>query len=694
MRRAALLLAGLALVSPAALSAQDSFPSHPPKPTLLTPAQFPPFQEVKLANGVDLVVVERHALPVASVSLSFRAGGIYDPSGKEGLADLVAEVLTKGTTTRSADQIASAIEGVGGSLSASASDDFLTITAEALSDQLDLIFDLLGDVTRNATFPASELDLARTRELSSLALELSQPASIAGRFFGKEIYGDNPYGRSATEQSIKAIGQQDLVDFAHARIRPGGALLVVAGDVTVAQAESLVQKSFAGWTGGQPQAPAPVSTAAKHATDILLVHRAASAQSTILVGNTTILPTDPLSYAGRVVTQVLGGGADSRLFRVLREEKSWTYDTHASFRRYRGLGYWVGAAGVRTAATDSALHELLHQIDLIRTAPIPDSELVAAKGYLVGSFPLSIETPGQIASQVATAKLLGLDPDYLRLYRERLNAVTALQAEAAAKRLFRPEAFSIVVVGDGARVYDKLAAIAPVRVVDLQGHPIAPEDLKPQTGPLTLDAAQIVPRRDSFVVLVQGNPLGARVTELRRTADSLVFDETLALGPAGGQHLALVFDPTTFGVREVDQTGNAGGQQSEAHLRYDGGRVKGSATVPQPGGTPRSLTIDTTVAPGTYDANAVNVLIPALPLATGKSFAMSVFSSGDGSAKVLSVDVASAETVTVPAGTFQTFKVRVSGGEAPFVLYVSSDTPRRIVKLEIVGAPVVFELAK
>ena len=110
--------------------------------------------------------------------------------------------------------------------------------------------------------------------------------------------------------------------------------------------------------------------------------------------------------------------------------------------------------------------------------------------------------------------------------------------------------------------------------------------------------------------------------------------------------------------------------------------------------TESKRTIHTRSELGTYDANAVNVLIPALPLATGKSFAMSVFSSGDGSAKVLSVDVASAETVTVPAGTFQTFKVRVSGGEAPFVLYVSSDTPRRIVKLEIVGAPVVFELAK
>jgi len=155
-----------------------------------------------------------------------------------------------------------------------------------------------------------------------------------------------------------------------------------------------------------------------------------------------------------------------------------------------------------------------------------------------------------------------------------------------------------------------------------------------------------------------------------------------------------VLDANDLSVKQVDQTGTAGGQQTAAHLTYGGGRVKGSATVPQQSGTPQSLAIDTTLAPGTYDDNALNVIVPALRLEPGKSFAVNVFSSTDGSARVFTVNVGAKESVTVPGGEFQAFKVEVSGGEAPFILYVSGDAPRRIVKLEIVGAPIVFELAK
>src|SRR5207244_2099508 len=304
-----------------------------PKPPPLSPARFPPFQEVALPNGLQLVIIEHHEQPVVSVTLSFRAGGSYDPAGKEGLSALVAELLTKGTERRTAEQLAATIEGVGGSLSASSGDDFLTVSADALSDQVDLVFDVLGDVVLHATFPASEVELARTRALSALALELSRPASLASRFFASEVYGRNPYGRSATRESYTAVTRDDVTAFAGQRLRPAGALLVVAGDVTAPQVQALVEQAFAGWRGAPP-----------------------------------------------------------------------------------------ATAKVRTDVTDSARSEMLRQVDRIRTETIPDSELAAVKGFLVGSFPLTIETPSQIASHVANAKLLGLGDDYLRLYRERLSA--------------------------------------------------------------------------------------------------------------------------------------------------------------------------------------------------------------------------------------------------------------------------------
>src|SRR3989454_6778106 len=185
----------------------------------------------------------------------------------------------------------------------------------------------------------------------------------------------------------------------------------------------------------------------------------------------TLFPYTTLfrSYPGRVATQVLGGGPDSRLFLILREQKSWTYGAYASLHRSRGLGYWQATAEVRTDVADSALRELLHQIDRIRTEGIPDSELAAAKGFLVGSFPLTIETPSQIASQVASVKLLGLGDEYLRLYRDRLAAVTALQARAAAARLYRRGPPTGGGVGGGAEPCDPPPGVAPPPILDAEG---------------------------------------------------------------------------------------------------------------------------------------------------------------------------------------------------------------------------------
>ena len=680
---------------PVPLSGQG-VPEAPPRPTRLTPVHFPPFKEATLPNGLQLVVIEHHEQPVVSATLSFRAGGIYDPAGKEGLSDLAAELLSKGTDSRSAEQIAATIEGVGGTLSASSADDFLTISAEALSDQAGLVFDLLGDVTLHSTFPENEVELARTRALSALALQLSQPGAVAQRFFGSEIYGRNPYGRSATRESYRAVTRDDVALFVRQRLRPVGALLVVAGDVTDAQVRDLVAKAFAGWRGAPPPSPALPAPTTRVATDLLLVHRPGSAQANIALGNTTIVPTDPVYYPGRVATQVLGGGADSRLFLILREQKSWTYGAYASLHRYRGLGYWQATAEVRTDVADSALRELLHQIDRIRTEVIPDSELAAAKGFLVGSFPLTIETPSQIASQVASVKLLGLGDEYLRLYRDRLAAVTSLQARAAAARLYRRGALTIVVVGDGAKLYGRLQGIAPIRIVDVDGKSLMPADLTPPTGPVALDAAQFVAHTDSSRVVIQGNPEGFTVSEIRRPPpDSLVYAERSNLGNgAFQQQTTIVFEPATGTVRQVDQVTIQQGQKAETHLTYVGGRVKGASAAPQPDGSVKRFAIDTALPPGTVDENAVPFVVPALPLAVGKTFALTCFTPSENAIKVLTFKVGAPEAVTVPAGTFQGFRIDVTGSRVPFTMYVGADTPRRVLKTEFVGQPFLVELLK
>jgi len=321
------------------------------------------------------------------------------------------------------------------------------------------------------------------------------------------------------------------------------------------------------------------------------------------------------------------------------------------------------------------------------------------KGFLVGSFPLTIETPQQIASTIANSRLLGLGPDYVRLYRERLAAVTPLQARAAAARTYHRAALSIVVVGDGEALYDRLKAIAPVRLVDVDGKALTTDDLHPRAGAPTLDRAQIVTRADSFQVVVQGNPLGFMTTSTRSSADSLVYLETTNIaGGAVQQQTTVILNPADLTMAKIDQTGSAqtpaGQQPSDIHLSYAGGRVTGKSTTPQQSGTPQTLAIDTTVVPGTYDDNALTLIIPALPLAVGETFNLNVFESGKGLAKVIQVKVSEGGGVTVPAGTFQTFRLDISGGQLPTVFFVAKDTPRRIVRIELIGAPLVFELVK
>ncbi|PYP16972.1 MAG: hypothetical protein DMD54_08450 [Gemmatimonadetes bacterium] len=688
----------LSIVAPllvsAPLAAQEPFPTSPPVAVRLRPVQFPPFREVALPNGMTLLLVENHEQPTLSLSLSFRAGTYYDPPGKEGLSAMVAELLTKGTPTRDAEQLAAEIEGVGGTISASSGDDFLTISTDGLSDHADLAFALLGDVARRATFPDPELELARTRFLSALAVELSQAENVATRAFQREVYGRNPYGRNTSAESFKAITRTDVVNFAGRRIRPGGALLVVAGEITLPKAQELANRAFGTWSGAAAATPAALAPPTKRSTDILLVNRPGSVQANIVIGNTTFLPTDTGYYPARIATHVLGGGSDSRLFTILREQKSWTYGSYAALRRYRGLGYWNATFEGRTEVADSALAELLHQIDRVRTELIPDSELTAAKGFLVGSFPLTIETPRQIAQVVTSARLLGLGSDYLQRYRDRLAAVSATRARAAAQRTYKRTALTIVVVGDAKVLYDKLKAIAPVRLVDIAGNALDPADLNPTAAAVVFDPTQVVAQRDSLQALVQGNVAGSQVYSIDVAGDSIVYSEVTTIAMAGLQQRSTVVLNPDLTMRRSDQTGTVQGQQTTTHLDYSGGRVKGSAMAPQPSGTPKSFTIDTALAAGTIDDNALQLALLALPLERGKMFNLNVFSSGEGTTKIVNVKVAGVEQVQVPAGTFPAFRLELSGMQLPVVMYVSQQGPRRLIRIAPTGAPVVFELVK
>ena len=693
----AVLALGLSVpVLPSPALAQ--YPTTPPAAAPLRPTRFPAFVKGRLPDGVNVIIVEQHKQPVVTLTLATQAGASYDPADKAGLSDLVADLLTKGTEGRTADQIAAQVEGAGGSIGAYADNDFLRVTVSALAEKLPQAMDVLADVVTHSTFPAGEVDLSRTRALSSLQLELSDPGSIAQRAFRHEVYGDQPYGRNYTPQSLRAITRDDVVGFFTAHIRPAGALLVVAGDVTPATVMRLATRALAGWRGGSPP-PAPAAAPPAHpATDIVVVHKLGAVQSNILAGFAFIAPRDSAVFPLTVMSQILGGGSDSRLFQILREQKSWTYGAYSRFTRPRGTGVFFANAEVRTPVTDSALAELLHQLERMRTEVPADSEVAAAKNFLVGSFPLSIQTPEQIANAVASARLLGLPDDYVPRFRDRLAAVTAERLAAADRRYLTTDHMVVVVVGDATRILDGLKKLGPpVRIVDVEGKPLTEASLAAPPAAVQWAPDRLVPGSYAFRVLVQGNPLGqASHVVARDTVGGrpvLRLTATMTISTFAQESDSILMDGASLAPIRIRQGGSAGGQQESIALDYDGAHVKGHVHVPQRAGV-RDADVDTTVAAGTLDETQVTPLVLALPLASGGRWTLAAYAGSEGVVRNITVAVTGDSTVTVPAGTFDCWKVEVAGGQVPMVLYISKAAPYTLARWQLVGPPVAFELTE
>jgi hypothetical protein len=415
-------------------------------------------------------------------------------------------------------------------------------------------------------------------------------------------------------------------------------------------------------------------------------------QSNIVVGNLTFPTSSAAYYPATVANRVLGGGSDGRLFKTLREKRGWTYGAYSNLSREKDMGGIVATAEVRNPVTDSALTELLAIERSLGTTPTPLAELTAAKEGLVGSMPLQIETAQALAEQVGRYAMLGLPKDYIRTLRPRVASVTAAQLQDAARRYFRPDQAMIVVVGDGAQIYEKLARVAPTRIVSAQGDPMQPSDLVQRTTSLPVDMTKMVERADSFAVNVQGNTLGWQTSALVRTPNGYAYRTAVQLGAMMQQK-----QETTFGSDlkpiAVKGSGQVQGMAMNTDLTYSGGRVKGSSVKPGAAGL-QSVTVDTTVAPGVLDDNMIGALVPALNWAPNAKFTVSSFDAASNSVRPITLSVAGSESVTVPAGTFPVYRVELTGQSQPLTLYVTTASPHRVVKMAPGGAPIEFVLVK
>jgi zinc protease len=650
---------------------------------------FPQFTESTLPNGLRMVVVESHGLPVLDADLYVTTGSAADPSGKAGLANMLADLLDKGTQNRTARQIAERIEGVGGSVGAGASDDEVSISVSALADQDTLVFSLLSDVALRPTFPEAELQTVRTQTVSQLRAAEANVDILGSRAFARAVYGQHPYGTASSVASVQAIRRADLQAFHRAHFKPGNALLVVAGDVTPARATELARRYFGGWSGAAAPAPALPAPPERTATEVILVHRPGAVQSNIMVGNLGTRPDNQDVFALDVMNQILGGGTDSRLFQILRQQKGWTYGAYSSFDRPRDVGFFQASAKVRTEATDSAVREMLAQLNRIRDEPVSAQEFEAAKSYLLGSYPLRFETAAQIANRVASLRLVGLPVERIREYPQRIQAVTPEDVQRVARQYVHPDRAVVVVVGDATQLLSKVQGIGPVRVVDAAGNPVDAASTQVRASTDRFDGSRLRPMTLAYNVVFGGNAVGNVNTTVAKEGENWLVTSAVQAGPST-QRSETRFTGDLTPVSSKQTAALPGGNAMEIDMRYENGRVKGSAKLPaQMGG---DKTFDTEVVAGTRLSGMDSWVLAVADLAEGKTVSLPIFNARTGSVSNVSAKVAGSQSVTVPAGTFDTWKVEVAGGDAPVVLYLRKDLPHVLVKQEVPGQPVTIEL--
>jgi zinc protease len=430
-------------------------------------------QDVTLANGLRLMVLEDHRLPRVSFQLMIPgAGGYYDPAAMVGLSSFTAQMMREGTSTKSSQQISQALETMAANLNVGSgtSSTMATLSGGALTENLERLFELAADVLLNPSFPADEWDRLKTRTRAGLIQQRTQPQFLAQERFSKVVFGDHPAGRvSATPETLDAITREAMIECRRTRFVPDHALIAFAGDITLAGARKLVESRLGAWKKAGVAKPTVAEPPAAGAAKGYLVARPSSVQTTFIVGAQSMTRTDP-DYVPLTVANRVLGGTMGRLFRHLREEKGYTYGVGSGFSAGEHRGQWSASTSVRTEVTEAALTDLLADIEAMRMTPVAEKELNDHKRAIVASFALSLESPEQLLGYYVQSWMYGLPADYWDKYPARIGEVTAAQAQAAAKKYWDPSKLQIVAVGD-ATITDVMKKRGAVELYDAEGKP-------------------------------------------------------------------------------------------------------------------------------------------------------------------------------------------------------------------------------
>lgn len=464
------------------LSAQSAVAQkqEPPVNREILKVKLPKAKETTLKNGLRVIVLEGYdQIPTFSMQMVILSGGLSDPVDNRGLANFTASLLREGTKTRTSREIAEQIESLGASLNADSdlSSFTTTVTASGLVQNFDKALDIFADVIRNPVFPKEEVEKYKTRTVSRLQLQRTNPSFLAQERFSQAIYGKHPAGiTSPPLDSLNKTTPASLTQFHSKYYLPNNAILAVVGQVTLKEILPKIEREFGDWKRGDiPKTEIP-AVPDQSKTKIYLIDRPGSVQTVLQLGNLGVNRTDEDYFALLVMNNILGGGLESRLFKNLREDKGYTYGAYSSFNGSKYRGTFQASSEVRTDVTDGAIKEFLYELKRIRDEKVSTAELENAKRGIIGSFALSLEQPATLLQNIITQKLYDLPADYWDTYPQKVAAIIAEDVQKAAKKYVDLDHLQIVAVGDASQIRDVLSKYGTVIAFDAEGNPVKETD--------------------------------------------------------------------------------------------------------------------------------------------------------------------------------------------------------------------------
>lgn len=436
--------------------------------SLPVPAQqtlkLPPYKKIKLPNGLTLVLMEQHEIPLVSFSVLVRAGTVADPTGKEGLAATVAGLLRKGTKTRTADQIGAEVDFVGGLFDFGAGLDRTLGMAEFMKKDTATGLDLLADVLMNPTFPEAEVDKLLKQSIDAVKQSKDSAAMVIREYYDAYLFAGHPYARpeSGDERSLAVIKREDVVRFYEEHYGPQATTIIAVGDFDAAQMERTLSERFGTWRQRVPFAPPKLpEPIAYKGRKLLLVDKPDSTQTFFLIGNVGVARTNPDRIGIEVVNTVFGDRFTSMLNDALRVNSGLTYGARSFFEWHKVPGPFAISTYTRNETTVQAIDLALDVLKKLHEQGLSEEQLRSAKSYLKGVFPTEIETTSQLANLLADLDFYGLDEREVNEYFAKVDALTLTDTRRIIRQYFPQENLVFVLIGKADEIQDAVKKYAP-----------------------------------------------------------------------------------------------------------------------------------------------------------------------------------------------------------------------------------------